>query len=62
MCFFTIKVTVFTFIIGTFTKKKTDKQLLNNLSRMEQNYKYSNLKNPELGKDVMIQLQVVIKS
>jgi len=47
VCFFTIKVTVLTFIISTFTKKKTNKQVLNNLLRIEQNVKESKLKNPE---------------
>ena len=47
LCFFIIKVTVLIFIIRTFTKKKTNKQVLNNLLRMEQNVKESKLKNPE---------------
>jgi len=46
VCFFTIKVTVLTFIISTFPKKKTNKQVLNNLLRIEQNVKRSKLKNP----------------
>ncbi len=47
MCFFTIKVTVIIFINSTFSKNKTNKQILNNLLRIEQNVKESKLKNPE---------------
>jgi len=37
---------ILTFIISTFTKKKTNKQVLNNLIGIEQNVKESKLKNP----------------